>query len=189
MIRMLGRLTLSKRSLRLFTFLLILFLFSSLLHLFLPFYLPPHLSYILPPLFYCWFTPGCFWSHWLHVSLYIDSFVSSRSSLNISCIFSILVSRLFICGSILVSRFWIIFTIIIWTSLSGRFPIASSSVLVWWAFILFLYLLSISLPFHLVYVAVFGVAFPYSVSLWFLFIVEVPHCGWGWTGVLSRFPG
>ena len=53
----------------------------------------------------------------------------------------------------------------------------------------FLYLLSISLPFHLVYIAVFGVAFPYSGSLWFLFIVEVSHCGWGWTGGLSRFPG
>jgi len=35
---------------------------------------------------------------------------------------------------------------------------------------------------------VFGVAFPYSGSLWFVFIVEVPHCGWGWTGGLSRFP-
>ena len=31
--------------------------------------------------------------------------------------------------------------------------------MVWWAFILFLYLLGISLPFHLVYIAVFGVAF------------------------------
>ena len=31
---------------------------------------------------------------------------------------------------------------------------------------MFLYLLSISLPFHLVYIAVFGVAFPYSGSLW-----------------------
>ena len=49
--------------------------------------------------------------------------------------------------------------------------------MVWWAFILFLYLLGIPLPFHLVYIAVFGVAFPYSGSLWFLFIVEVPHCG------------
>ena len=38
--------------------------------------------------------------------------------------------------------------------------------LVWWAFILFPYLLGISLPFHLVYIAVFGVAFPYSGSLW-----------------------
>ena len=48
--------------------------------------------------------------------------------------------------------------------------------MVWWAFILFLYLLGISLSFHLVYIAVFGVAFPYSGSLWFLFIVEVPNC-------------
>ena len=35
-----------------------------------------------------------------------------------------------------------------------------------WAFILFLYLLGISLLFHLVYIAVFGVAFLYSGSLW-----------------------
>ena len=32
--------------------------------------------------------------------------------------------------------------------------------------ILFLYLLGISLPFHLDYIAVFGVAFVYSGSLW-----------------------
>ena len=31
---------------------------------------------------------------------------------------------------------------------------------------MFLYLLNISLPFHLVYIAVFVVAFPYSGSLW-----------------------
>ena len=31
---------------------------------------------------------------------------------------------------------------------------------------MFLYLLNISLPFHLVYIAVFGVAFLYSGSLW-----------------------
>ena len=54
---------------------------------------------------------------------------------------------------------------------------------------MFLYLLNISLPFHLVSVAVFGVAFPYAGSLWLLFIVEVPPCGWGWTSGLSRFPG
>ena len=58
MIQMLGRLTLSQRSLRLSSFLLILF--SSLFHLFLPFYLLPHLSYLLPPLFYRWFPPECF---------------------------------------------------------------------------------------------------------------------------------
>ena len=39
--------------------------------------------------------------------------MSSRSLLNISSIFSVLVSSLFICNSILFSRFWIIFTIII----------------------------------------------------------------------------
>ena len=36
------------------------FIFSSLLHLFPPFYLPPHLSYLLPQLFYCWFPPEGF---------------------------------------------------------------------------------------------------------------------------------
>ena len=54
-LRMLVRLTLSQRSLRLSSFLLIIFLFYSLLHLFPTFYLPPHLSYVLPQLFYCWF--------------------------------------------------------------------------------------------------------------------------------------
>ena len=38
--------------------------------------------------------------------------------------------------------------------------------LAWWAFILFLYLLGISLSLHLVYIVVFGVAFRYSGSLW-----------------------
>ena len=46
MILMLGHLTMSQRSLRLSSFLLILF--SSLLHLFPPFYLPTHLYYLLP---------------------------------------------------------------------------------------------------------------------------------------------
>ena len=48
-------------------------------------------------------------------------------------------------------------------------------------------MLSISLPFHRVYIAVFVVAFLYSGSLWFLFIVEVLRCGWGWMCGLSRF--
>jgi len=108
---------------------------------------------------------------------------------HLSCIFSILVSQLFICNSILFLRLSIIFSIIIRNSLLGRFPISSSFFLVWWAFIPFLYLLSISLPFHLVYIAVFGVTFLYSGSLSFLFIVEVPLCGWSWMGGLSRFPG
>ena len=52
-------------------------------------------------------------------------FISSRSLLNISCIFSILVSKLFLCNSILFSKFWIIFTIIILNSSSGRLPVFS----------------------------------------------------------------
>ena len=38
--------------------------------------------------------------------------------------------------------------------------------LVWWAFLLFLYLLSIPLSLHLDYIAAFGVAFLYSGNLW-----------------------
>ena len=53
---------------------------------------------------------------------------------------------------------------------------------------MFLYLVSISLPFHIVKVAVLGVSFLYAGSLCFLFIVEVPPGGWGWTSGLSRFP-
>ena len=54
---------------------------------------------------------------------------------------------------------------------------------------MFLYLLGISLPFHLVYIAVFGMAFLCSGGLWFLFIVEVSPSGWGWMIGLSRVPG
>ena len=55
-------------------------------------------------------------------------FISSRSLLNIFYILSILVSSLFICNSILFSRFWIICTIIILNSFSGRLPLSSSFV-------------------------------------------------------------
>ena len=54
---------------------------------------------------------------------------------------------------------------------------------------MFLYLLGISLPFHLVYIAVSGVGFLYSAGLWFLFIVKILPSGWCWTIGLSRFPG
>ena len=51
-------------------------------------------------------------------------FNSSRSLLNISCIFSVHASSLFICASSLFSRFWIIFTIITLKSFSGKlFPL------------------------------------------------------------------
>ena len=58
-------------------------------------------------------------------------FISSRSLLNISCIFSILVSSLFICNSILFSRFWIIFTITILNSFQVDFlsPVLSFGLL------------------------------------------------------------
>ena len=55
-------------------------------------------------------------------------FISSRSLLNIFYILSILVSSLFICNSILFSRFWIICTIIILNSFSGRLLLSSSFV-------------------------------------------------------------
>ena len=58
-IQMLGHFILSQGSLRLSSFLLICFIFSSLLHLFLPFYLLHHLSYLLPPLFLSGFPPEC----------------------------------------------------------------------------------------------------------------------------------
>ena len=58
MIQMLERLRFSQRSLRLSSFLSILFF--SVINLFPPFSLPPHLSYILPQLFYYWFHPECF---------------------------------------------------------------------------------------------------------------------------------
>ena len=53
--------------------------------------------------------------------------------------------------------------------------------MVWWAFILLLYLLVISLPFHLVYIAVFGVAFLYSGSLWSSLYYRVSSL---WVGIV-----
>ena len=46
-------------------------LFSSLLHLFPPFCFPPHLSYLLTQLFYCWFPPECFRSQLLLIHFYL----------------------------------------------------------------------------------------------------------------------
>ena len=92
MIQMLGHLTLSQRSLILSSFLLILF-FLPLCFIYFHHSLF-HLTYLLPHLFYCWLPPECFWSQSLHYSLLIHFFISSRSLLNISCIFSILDYRL-----------------------------------------------------------------------------------------------
>ena len=58
MFQMLGHLKLSQRSVRLSSFLFTFF--SSLLPLLPPFYLPPHLSSLLPQLFHCWLPPEYF---------------------------------------------------------------------------------------------------------------------------------
>ena len=114
--------------------------FASLFHAYLNFY-HSIFEFTNPIFCLCYSTICCLQSVF---------FIFSRSLLNLSCIFSVLASRLFICDSILISRFWINFTIIIRNSLSGRFPISPSFFLVWWAFILFLYLLGIPLSLHLV---------------------------------------
>ena len=75
MIRMMGHLRLSQRSLKLSSFLLVLFSFFLSASFISTFYLLPYLSYLLPQLFYCWFPPECFWSQLLHYSLLIDSFL------------------------------------------------------------------------------------------------------------------
>ena len=70
MILMLGHFTLSQRSLRLSSHLLILFF--SLLHLFPLLYLPTHL--FLPQLFYCWFPPECFWLSYFIIHYWLTLF-------------------------------------------------------------------------------------------------------------------
>ena len=60
------------------------FLFSSLFHIFIPFYLLPHFSYLLLLLFYCWFPPECCLSHLLHYSLYIHSLYRGRKEIEVN---------------------------------------------------------------------------------------------------------
>ena len=95
MIQMLGHLTLSQRSLRLSSFLLILYSFFLSASFISTVLSSTALILSLPQLFYCWFPPECFWSQLLDYSLLIDSFVFllGPSRLNFSCIFSILVSK------------------------------------------------------------------------------------------------
>ena len=116
----------------------------------------------------------------MHYSLYIDSFfVSSRSLLKLSCIFSILVSRIFICDSILFSSFGS-FSLSLFGILyqvdSLSLPLLFGLVGIY----LFLYLLGIPLSLHLVYIAVFGVAFLYSGSLWSSLYFGVSSLWVGW---------
>ena len=128
MIQMLGHLTLSQRSLRLSSFVLILSSFFPLCsiyfhHSFTSLILSSASAVLL-------LFPSRVLLIWV-ITLFIIGqlfFTSSRSLLNTSCIFSVLVSRLFICNSIWFSRFWIIFTIIILNYFSGRLPISPSFV-------------------------------------------------------------
>ena len=156
MIQMLGCLTLPQRSLKLSLFLLIFF-FSPLCFIF-----PTILSFtllilssasvilLLVPsrvLLICY----CTIHYWLLF------FISFRSLLNISCIFIILVSSLFICNSILFSRFWIISTIIILNS--------------------FFQVDSLSPPFLFGYVGLYHVPLPAEYFSAFSFCLDC--CVWG----------
>ena len=81
----------------------------------------------------CYSTICCLQSFlisFIAFSLYIDSFISSRSLLNISCIFSILVSSLFICNSLFFSKS--LDNLYYHYSFSGRPPISSSFVWFGW---------------------------------------------------------
>ena len=138
---MLERLILSWRSLRLSSFLLIHFSFilsDSFISTILS-----STSLILPSVsVILLLVPSrvFFKSHLLCYLLYIDFFISSRSLLNLSCIVSILVSRLFICNSNLFSRFWIIslslfgilyqvdsLSLPLWFGLVGIYPVPLSA--------------------------------------------------------------
>ena len=54
---------------------------------------------------------------------------------------------------------------------------------------MFLHLLDILVPFHFVYITVFGVSFPQAGRSWFHLSIKSAPCGQGWTSSLSRFPG
>ena len=74
-IRMLGHFTLSQRSLRLSSFLFIFvsfFLSASFISTILS---STSLILSYASVFYCWFPAECFWSHLLHYSFLIDSFL------------------------------------------------------------------------------------------------------------------
>ena len=105
MIRMLWHLTLFQRSLRFSSFLLVFF-FPPLCFI----YFHHSIFHFICPIFcLSYSTVGSLQSVFISVlALFIIDwlfFISSRSLLNISCIFSILVSSLFICNSNLFSRF------------------------------------------------------------------------------------
>ena len=126
MIWILGCLTLSQRSLRLSSSLLILFSFflsdsfiSNILSSSSLILSSASVILLLVPSRVLFISViALFVIGWLF-------YISSRSLLNISCIFWILVSNIFICDSILFLRSWIICNIIILNYFSGRILISS----------------------------------------------------------------
>ena len=92
----------------------------------------------------------------LFISVFLF-FNSSRSLLNISCIFLIFASILFL-------RSWILFTIIILNSFLEGY-LSPLHLVVFWGFILFLHLGHSSLPFHFVYLSLNVVFVPQTAGL------------------------
>ena len=188
MTQMLGHLTLSQRSLRLSSFLLVHFCFfpsDSFISTILS-----STSLILSSVsvILLFVASRVFLSHLLHYSLYIDSFLfllglcqtflASSQSLSPGYL-SVTPFWFQDFGSFSLSLFRILYQV---DSLSlsllfgGHFSCSFTCWLFLCLFILFI-LLSLGWPFCIL--AVCGV----------LFIVEFPHCGWGCTGGLSRFLG
>ena len=137
---MLVRLMLSQRSLRLSYFYSFFFLYSVLWCWFPPFCPPGHLSVLLPKLL-------CYLFLLVYCSSVCLFFRVSRSLVNISCIFSIV---------FLIS--WIIFTINILNSFSGRLPISTL---------------------HGYFYGVLSCPFIWDKTLCFLILVNFPWCGLG----------
>ena len=108
--QMLVHLMLPQRSLRLSSFLFILFLYSALWQWF------PSVSQVTYLFFCLSYSDVDSFSYIIHLCLF---FSSSRSLVNFSCIFSIFASILF-------PRSWIIFTMIILNSFYGRLPVSTS---------------------------------------------------------------
>ena len=196
MIRMLGHLTLSQRSLRLSSFLLILFFFFPLCFIYFHHSIF-HLTYPIFCLSYS--TIGSLQSvfdlflFWLIALFIIDwlVFISSRSLLNIFCIFSTLYPdylSVSLCsfqdfGSFLPPLFWFLFQV---DSLSPLF----------FFFLFFGLVVIYHVPLPAEYFSAFSSCLDCCVwgelSVCWKFMVllclDVPPCGWCWTSGLSRFP-
>ena len=140
---MLVCLILFQRPARLSPFLFILSVYS-LLWQWCPSFCPPgHLSILQPQLFCYWFLCIFHFRYCAVFFIFVCLFIL-YSLVKISCIFSIFASI----ASILFLRSWIIFTILILNSFSGRLPISTSFSSLSWSVLLFLHLEHNPLPCH-----------------------------------------